>query len=237
LEEAAQRGDRYATTHLRTGVLSIAWLARGDPAGARREADDAIQSWSTQGTHLPHFLDVLAQAQIDLYESKPRAAFARVVGKWAALEKAFLLRVQFIRIKMLELRGRAALAVAAAAGGKDDVHLREVLRSADDIEAEGTRWGAPLAKVLRAGVCVLRGDTLEAARLLGASETAFADEGMALHVAVARHRAAEILTGEPQQLIAAAASSWMHEQAIADPERMSYMIAPFRPPPGGSAPA
>ena len=79
LDEARERGDRYAMTQLRTGVLSIAWLARGDAVGARREADDAISQWSRQGTHLPHFLDVLAQAQIDLYEDQPRAAYARVL--------------------------------------------------------------------------------------------------------------------------------------------------------------
>jgi serine/threonine protein kinase len=228
LEEATQRGDRYALTHLRTGILSIAWLARGDPAGARREAEDAIRRWSTEGTHLPHFLDVLAQAQIDLYEGKPRVAFARVVDRWDALQKAFLLRVQFIRIKMLELRGRAALAVAAAAPADAAVHTKEGDRCAGEIEEEETRWGAPLAKMLRAGACALRGEIDEARRLFAAAEREFASEEMALHVAIARARHAELFTGEASLLLRAAAITWMQEQGIADPERLTTMIAPRR---------
>ncbi len=226
LEEATQRGDRYAMTQLRTGVLSIAWLARGDAAVARREADDAITHWSTQGTHLPHFLDVLAQAQIDLYEGHPRAAYARVCDKWDALSKAFLLRVQFIRIKMLELRGRAALAVGAASDSME--HLREADRCATDIESEGTRWSAPLAKVLRAGVVAARGDRRHAADLLMAAESEFLGERMALHVAIARWRRSQIAAEEESKLIRAAAVTWMQEQSIVDMERMAQTIAPWK---------
>src|SRR6185295_7098451 len=111
LEQAIQRGDRYASTNLRTGILSVAWLARGDPEGARRGADEAISSWSRKGTHLPHLLDVLARAQIDLYEGNAAESRERIVTWWPTLKKAMLLRVQFLRIKLLEVRARAALAV------------------------------------------------------------------------------------------------------------------------------
>jgi hypothetical protein len=226
LEEATQRGDRYAMTQLRTGVLSIAWLARGDAALARREADDAITHWSSQGTHLPHFLDVLAQAQIDLYEGRPRAAYARVCDKWEALAKAFLLRVQFIRIKMIELRGRAALAVGAASDS--EAHLREAERAAGEIDAEQTTWAAPLAKVLRAGVAAVRGDAREAAALLMTAEREFMGQRMALHVAVARFRRASIAAPDEAKLIHAAATTWMQEQSIVDFERMAQTIAPWK---------
>ena len=230
VEEAISRGDRYAMTHLRTGVLSIAWLARGDSAGARREAEDAIERWSTQGTHLPHFMDVLAQAQIDLYEGKPRAAYARVVGRWAALDKAFLLRVQFIRVKMLELRGRAAMAVAIVSPSDREAHLREVERCADDVAREGTRYGAPLAKMLRASALAMRGDAPHAARLLTEAEREFQSERMLLHVACARARLAPLVhhqTPDRAKLLAAASQSYMEEQGIADPARLASVIAPW----------
>jgi hypothetical protein len=213
-------------TQLRTGVLSIAWLARGDSTVARREADDAITHWSSQGTHLPHFLDVLAQAQIDLYEGHPRAAYARVCDKWEALSKAFLLRVQFIRIKMLELRGRAAIAVGVASNSME--HLREAVKCASDIESEGTKWGAPLAKVLRAAVIAAAGDPGQAADLLQAAELEFLGERMALHVAIARWRRSELAAEEESKLLRASATSWMQDQAIADMERMAQTIAPWK---------
>ncbi len=231
LEEATARGDRYAMTQLRSGVLSIAWLARGDAAGARREADDAITQWSKQGTHLPHFLDVLAQAQIDIYEARPRAAHARVRDKWEALSKAFLLRVQFIRIKMLELRGRAALALGGAVASEMDACAREVERCASEIEGDSARWGMPLAQLLRAGVCALRGDRAGCMSLLATAENGFATERMGLHVAVCRHQLAECLEATEKEraaLLRAAAASWMQEQAIADPERLAHTIAPFQ---------
>ena len=174
---------------------------------------------------------MLAQAQIDLYEGRPRAAYARVCDRWPALEKAFLLRVQFIRIKMLELRGRAALAVGCAAVGDTEAHLREAERCATDIASEGTKWGAPLAMLLRAGALVARGMTAEVGPLLTAAEDLFAAERMGLHVAVCRWRLAEVLEragGEQAALLHAAATSWMQEQGIADPERMSQTIAPWR---------
>ncbi len=226
LEEATQRGDRYAMTQLRTGVLSIAWLARGDSSVARREADDAITHWSSQGTHLPHFLDVLAQAQIDLYEGHAHAAYARVCDKWDALSKAFLLRVQFIRIKMLELRGRAAVAVGVASDSAE--HLREALQCAADVEAEGTRWGSALAKVLRAAVAAAEGDAPQAAALLMAAELELSGERMALHVAVARWRRAEIVPEDEAKLLRASATTWMQEQSIVDFERMAQTIAPWK---------
>ncbi len=230
LEEATQRGDRYAMTQLRSGVLSIAWLARGDSAGARREADAAINQWSKQGTHLPHFLDVLAQAQIDLYEGRPRVAYARICDRWEALQKAFLLRVQFIRIKMLELRGRAALAVGSASPSDPETHLREAERCAGEIAGEGTRWGGAMATLLRAGRA-RRAETTARRRASSLSaEDGFAGERMGLHgnggVPVATRRSGSRASAP---LLRAAATSWMQEQAIADAERLVHMIAPWRP--------
>ncbi len=231
LDEAVQRGDRYAMTQLRSGVLSIAWLARGDPAGARREADDAITHWSKRGTHLPHFLDVLAQGQIDLYEGRPRAAYARVCDRWPALEKAFLLRVQFIRVKMLELRGRAALSVACTAASDTEAYLREAERCAADIATEETRWGAPLGTLLRASALAARGTSAEVASLLALADAGFTAEHMSLHAAVTRARLAECIERtDPERAasLRAAAAAWMQAQAIADPERMTQTIAPWK---------
>src|SRR5581483_4228888 len=95
--------------------------------------------------------DVLAQAQIDLYEGKPRQAYARVEERYPRLERAMLLRVQFIRIKMLELRARAALALAVR-GEDEDRHLESAWRAARNIERESAPWGMPLAKLVRGSV-------------------------------------------------------------------------------------
>jgi hypothetical protein len=127
---------------------------------------------------------------------------------------------------MIELRGRAALAVGAASDS--EAHLREAERSASEIEAEQTTWAAPLAKVLRAGAAVVRQDPRQAAALLVDAEREFMGQRMALHVAVARLRRASIAAPDESRLIHAAATTWMQEQSIADFERMAQTIAPWK---------
>ena len=227
LEEAEQRGDRYALTHLRTGVVTIAWLARGDASGARLVAEDAISRWSQRGTHLPHFLDVLAQAQIDLYEGKAHAAYARIEERYPRLERAMLLRVQFIRIKMLELRARAALALAVK-GDDEERHLAQASRAARAIEREGAPWAMPLAKLVRGSALARRGE-LEQARLAWQAAAREAEsEEMALHAACARWRAAEVDARAGAAESFAHARNWLLEQGVADPARLVEMLAPLR---------
>jgi hypothetical protein len=134
-------------------------------------------------------------------------------------------------MKMLELRGRAALAVGAAAAAEGEACTREAERCASEIEDEGARWGKPLALLLRAGVCAVRGQESECASLLAGAEDGFAVERMGLHVAVSRWRLAECLERtetDRSALLRAAAASWMQEQGIADPGRLAHTIAPFR---------
>ena len=227
LSEAQQRGDRFATTQLRTGVLSVAWLARGDARGARREADDAIERWSRRGTHLPHFLDVLAQAQIDLYEGRAEAAHARVLDRWGSLERAMLLRVQFIRIKMLELRGRAAIALSADGRGASADLLRDAERCARAIDRENAPWATPLARLMRAAIHVRHGKADAAKTLLARAEAEFAAAQMAMHVAATQWRRAEIAPAGESERARESARAWLESQAVREPEKLMRMLAPI----------
>jgi hypothetical protein len=226
IDEAAGRGDRYALTHLRTGVLTLAWLSRGDNEGARREAEDAIRRWSRQGTHLPHFMDVLAQAQIDLYEGHRERAYKRVEDTWGKLKGAMLLRVQFIRIKMLELRARGALAMATLARGDAEPYRRDAERWARDIEAERTRWGSPLAKLVRAAVAVQRGDKAKAIALLDLATNELDVEKMELHVAAARWAHGELIGGTRGAELLKQAKDWLASEDVKDPARFMDMLVP-----------
>ncbi len=224
--EAQQRGDRYATTQFRTGLLSIAWLARGDAEGARREANDAILHWSRRGTHLPHFLDLLAQAQIDLYEGRAESAYARVADRGAALESAMLLRVQFVRIKMLDLRARVAIALARLRVDRADELLREASVSVRAIEQEGARWATPLARLMRAGIASCRGEREKAIALLLHAEAEFTAEGMALHLAATQWRRSELSRGSEGERARQLSRAWMDAQSVHDPKSLVRMLAP-----------
>src|SRR5262249_5479587 len=118
LREAEQRGDRFAVSHMQTGIQIINWLMRGDVEGAWRIADQTFEMCPSQGTHVPHFMDLLARAHIDLYTGNAASAHERALQWWPRLRRALLLEVQYIRVSMLELVSRTALARAAAAPGR-----------------------------------------------------------------------------------------------------------------------
>lgn len=217
LDDAQMRGDRYALTHLRSSSAAFIELLRDDPSSARREARLAIDAWTPAGTHMPHFFDVLAQAQIDLYEGAPERAAARTERGWSALRRAMLLRVQFVRVKMRELRARTMLAVVAS-GRRPTARLLEPFdREVAALRDERALWATGLADLLDAA----RLDVLERGAAGPAFDTAAASfdrAGMALHAAVARVRGGDDAAPE--------AAAWLLARGVRAPERLVAMLSP-----------
>src|SRR5438128_7776044 len=102
-----------------------------------------------------------------------------------------LTRMQTIRITLLEVRARSALAMAASAKLPLD-RRRHILTSAErdlrDLERENMVWSNPYAPLYRAGMHFLRGNADEAARELATAESGFRAADMALHATLARRR-------------------------------------------------
>ncbi len=174
------------------------------------------------------FFDVLAQAQIDLYEGTATRAAARTEKAYSALRRAMLLRVQFVRVETIELRARTTLAVAvgaaaAGAGSRNGRHrasaraLAEVQRGTDALRAEDAPWAAALAGLLDAGALAAREDAPMPAAFVSAAR-AFDGVGMALHAAVARARAggSDGIEG----------ISWLRSQGVVAPDRLVAMLSP-----------
>src|SRR5262249_18804510 len=115
LQEARERGDLYAATNLGTFVGHLTWLAADDAEGAQRGLHEVMAHWSRQGFHVQHLTGLMGQVQIDLYRGAGTAAWERVTGQWPALAESLFLRVQVVRIFMLHLRARSALAAATQA--------------------------------------------------------------------------------------------------------------------------
>ena len=225
-KEAIDRGDIYASTNLRTGLMTISELADDDVEGARREADESIAQWSHQGTHVTHFLDVQAQGQIDLYEGNPERALQRLNAIWPALSDALLLRVQYIRVTLLYLWGRAALSAAIARTGLDDDLLEEALQKAKELERESMPWATGFVHAIRAGVTFARGDRAQALVLLDAAARAFDAADMGLHAMVSRRRHGELLGGDEGAMMTRDADEWMRAQTIKDPAHMAELLVP-----------
>src|SRR5262249_31353075 len=157
LQEARERGDLYAATNLGTFVGHLTWLAADDAEGAQRDLHEVMAHWSRQGFHVQHLTGLMGQVQIDLYRGAGTAAWERVTGHWPALAESLFLRVQVVRIFMLHLRARSALAAATQAARPRSL-WSAALRDARAIEREQMPWSTPLAQLIRAGLAVARGD-------------------------------------------------------------------------------
>ena len=157
IQAADARGDLYASVNLRIRQLNIACLAADQPAEARRAADEAMRMWNPAAYLSQHYYHLVALASADLYEGDGAAAVARLAAGWRDVERSLFMRVQFIRIEAIHLRGRAAL--AAARPGADGAALRKrVLADARKLERESMRWANALARLLRAGAAAQEGD-------------------------------------------------------------------------------
>ena len=227
LKEARERGDRYAETNLSTFIMTVVRLAANDPEGARRELEQAMERWSRdtgQGFHIQHHNALLARVYIDLYNGEGRTAWCRVSEMWPTYVKSFLLRVQVIRIEMLRLHARTALAAAAASADPGPL-LRQAERDVRRLEHEATPAAVLHARVIRAEVVATRRDKRGAHVLLAAAVTGFEAQDMHLCAASARRRLGELLGGDEGLDLIAQADCWMMSQTIRDPARMATLNA------------
>ena len=168
---------------MRTGLANLAWLAADDPAGARRVVTEAMASWSQQGFYLQHYFELLALAQIDLYEGEGARALERIHAAWPDMRRAQLFRVEYIRCLMFHLRGRAAIAAGA---------LDEAAGSARRLEAVGDHARCR-ALLLRAAIAEKKGDRAGALKALRSARARFDAAGVrgyqfAVHHVEARPR-------------------------------------------------
>src|SRR5690606_11768402 len=109
VREAIERGDVVAQLGARTGRCNLAWLIAGRPDEARAQLD-AAEAMLPAGFHLPHVLAVEAACNIDLYNGDVAAAAARLEEAWPQIDRIGALRSQHLRVELLLLRARTALA-------------------------------------------------------------------------------------------------------------------------------
>jgi hypothetical protein len=162
LRAADERRDVAAATYLRTGTQSHLWLAADDVAAAIAHADAAIAPWTGVPSGFTHVMDLQARAAIALYTGDADVALTHVGMTWRALTRSPVWHSQYVRIALLDCRGRAALAAG---------DLADARRCARRLRAERAPWAVALAAALTAAP--------DAAALLDAAD-------MPLHAAAVR---------------------------------------------------
>jgi serine/threonine protein kinase len=233
LDDARNRGDRYAETTFSLYIGHVPHLLAGDPAAAERLARAAGTAWSQQRFNVQHYYLLIALTEIRLYEEGGRgpAAFRHLDGAWAELERSLLLLLELPRVEMQLLRLRALAALAAGDGVEPAERERAaamVARLARRLGRFRVPWAVPVGLLARAIASALRGRREEVIASLEAAERGFLAVEMQHYTAAARRRRGELLGGEEGGALVAQADAWMRTQGAKDPARMCSMLVPGR---------
>ena len=212
LDEALSRSDLNAATLVRTGHANVRWLVLDDADGAEREVGEAMMPWQGAGFLLPHYFELLARTQIDLYRGHGAEASARVSAAWGKARRAFMLRIQPLRIELNYLRGRASVASG---------DLADARRCASTLLSEGPDWATGMGQLVRGGVHVASGEASAARASYRAAAVAFERASMRAFSLVARRRLAA-LDGTDLGEIDRALSL----RRVGDPARFTALFAP-----------
>ncbi len=225
VREAAARGDRFVGLYLRANVGNAIWLFADDDDEAEREIDAACTGWTGTTFDAHALCELVARTSVAIYRGDGAAAHRAMLEGKSIFTRTSTTRIQLVRISLVHLAGRAALAASRKGGGRA-ARLAEASSSAARIEREHAAWGDPLAALLRAGVAASRGDRDAAVTALDRAVRGFHAVDMALYDAAARRCLGELLGGEEGAAMSRKATSWMEAQGIVSPERMTALLAP-----------
>ncbi len=223
--EAQERGDRYAVANLNTFYATILNLAANVFPDSEANIESTLNARHGRGFNLPCASAFDALMHIDLYRGDVTRAWARMETTWPAYARALLLRVQHVRIQMLELRARTAVA-AAERSHQPAPLLAKAERDARRLSREGPVWAAAHGRYILAAVAACREDTIRSAEELEAAAKLYEGADMTLHARLMQFRLGEIHSDQPSRDVRDSAERWLREQGIADPMRWAYMLTP-----------
>jgi hypothetical protein len=224
LRDALSRNDMIAATHLRTGTQCLAQLARGNLEQAIRDADDGIAPWRSHRGQLPWFMDLQARTAIDLYQAADVQAYERVIGCWRQLAGSAT-RPRHVRMILVDARGRAALAAAAADRRGRARMLVDARRAAARLMREPATWSTPFGHAILAGAAWLDGEPVAAARQLARAAEGFERFEMTLHAGSMRLLHAAAIADRDA---ACSAYRALRALGVARPARFASVVLPCR---------
>jgi hypothetical protein len=228
MRESLERGDRLSEVNATVGFASIMWLLRDDAAAGRRAAGEAMSRWSHAGFQVQHCFDHYAASQADLYSDDAASAYRRLLTAWPMLEDSMLLRVQLIRVWMLQMRASSATALASSKtpGAETKRLLAAAAKDVRAIRREGMEWSNAMATALSACIAAANGQQREAAEIMGEAAAALDKVEMRLLAACARRRQGEWKGGAEGTALIADADEWMRGQGVRKPDRMAWALLP-----------
>jgi len=225
VKEAHDRGDRLAEANYTTFGGPFVWLAADDPEGARQAQANVMGDWSKQDFHVQHFTTLTARAQIELYRGNAVAAWQHVTQQWPLMAGSALLHVECVRIFMIHLRARCALALAMQSNDPEPF-LKSAAKDAYRMGREKPAWCRCMPLMVWAALAHRDGDKARAATLLGEAAAGADAADMKLFAATAGRRQGLLLGGPEGATLVEKADAFMASQKIQNPARMADLMAP-----------
>jgi hypothetical protein len=225
IKEAQERGDRYAATTLTTFYLAAIRLADDDSTGIEEELESVMGRWTRHGFFIQHSTAFRSLMHLDLYRGRVESAWNRLSAVWPDYSRSMLLRIQMVRIQMLELRARAALALAETTSDPK-TFLLSAERDAHKLTLEKQPWAMAHANYVEAGIAACRGEAVTALHHLNLAAQQYDAADMPMNGWVMRYRMGEILGDTEGRALIAEAEAAIHSESITSPCRWAGMIAP-----------
>jgi hypothetical protein len=205
--------------------MTMIRLADDNANGTEDELENVMSQWTQRGFFIQHSTAFRSLMQLDLYLGRVDAAWARLRAIWPEYSQSLLLRIQMIRIQMLELHARSALALAEVAENVDSL-LTTAEHDASRLKRERQPWAVAHAHYIWAAIAACREDTLRALHHLTVAADLFDAADMPLCGWVMRYKIGEIQGGIEGKALISSAEEWMVAQSIKSPANWSRMVAP-----------
>ena len=201
-------------------------LADDRPADARSAGQTAHRMYDSGDYHLQHFWLWMHATDVLLYEGRGAESWDLCLARWPQLAGQTLFVDHTTTAYAYFVRGRAAVARAAEAGGDRTAVLAEADRAARTLGRMRVPYFArPLGRSICAAVHHQRGDTPAAARELTLAEGEFRRLGVFLNAAAVRYRLGQ-LVDEAGAADVAAADGEMRSWGVKDPSRFVNVFVP-----------
>jgi eukaryotic-like serine/threonine-protein kinase len=221
LNDAVHRGNNYAEVIFAL-FCGMAELIADRPTTARALHHRALARWQQRGFTVQHMYASRLRATWQLYDRSPAQAWQTVSELWPRVLRSSLLSVPITRLDALLLRGRVA--VAAAAAGVEGAR-RVGNRCAWLLAREGRIDALAGSQVLRAALAWGAGQAERSARLLETAAALYRSCGMETMGSFVDRRRAEV-EGRPVGPSIDDLTSLLRHRGVGDPDGMAEVLTP-----------
>lgn len=214
------RGERYALSNYRQGLMILRWLAADDPARARSDLALALADFDARGFVVQHWFDLWGRVTTDLYEghaSRARALYRRTRGR---VLRSLLVRTQWVRVHLMALD--AATAIACMEEGSARAHHAPwVQLLLARMRSEDRPWTRALASAFAACARAARGDVDGGRRDLARAIPELDAAELGLYAG-----AAHALLAPHDPIHRAASEVWATRERVARPDLLARALLP-----------